>query len=280
MNIQEYISSGIVESYVLGLAGDTERAEFEQMCGQYPEVKAAREAFEVSLEQHALESAVQPPVTVRDKIYQQLGMQTGTGNEQVVSNVTKTIPAAAKDAAPVVKMNWSRYLAAASVILLVASAALNFYFFNRYKEYNARYEELLAQNTELVKNSQATRASLQEYQAALDMLKNPGMNMIKMKGDAVPTGSPDPSSMATVFWDSRSKDVYLVVNQLPQPAADKQYQLWAIVDGQPVDAGIFTLDHIYLKMKNIPRAQAFAITLEKKGGNPTPQGDMYVLGKS
>jgi len=32
-------------------------------------------------------------------------------------------------------------------------------------------------------------------------------------------------------------------------------------------------------MKNTPRAQAFAITLEKRGGSPTPQGKMYVLGK-
>jgi anti-sigma-K factor RskA len=32
-------------------------------------------------------------------------------------------------------------------------------------------------------------------------------------------------------------------------------------------------------MKNIPRAQAFAITLEKKGGNPTPTMEqMFVMG--
>jgi anti-sigma-K factor RskA len=31
-------------------------------------------------------------------------------------------------------------------------------------------------------------------------------------------------------------------------------------------------------MKSATGAQAFAITLEKKGGNPTPQGKMYTLG--
>jgi anti-sigma-K factor RskA len=35
-----------------------------------------------------------------------------------------------------------------------------------------------------------------------------------------------------------------------------------------------------VKMKNIPRAQAFAITLEKKGGSVTPTMEkLYVLGK-
>jgi anti-sigma-K factor RskA len=42
VNKQEYISSGIVESYVLGLASAEERNEFEQMCSQYPDVLAAR----------------------------------------------------------------------------------------------------------------------------------------------------------------------------------------------------------------------------------------------
>ncbi len=46
MNVQDYISSGIVESYVLGLASPGEQAEFESMCKQYPEVIQARNDFE------------------------------------------------------------------------------------------------------------------------------------------------------------------------------------------------------------------------------------------
>ena len=61
MNTQEYISSGIVESYVLGLASEEERIEFEQYCAQYPEVLAARTAFELSLENQAMENAIAPP---------------------------------------------------------------------------------------------------------------------------------------------------------------------------------------------------------------------------
>jgi len=37
--------------------------------------------------------------------------------------------------------------------------------------------------------------------------------------------------------------------------------------------------HMMVKMKNIPRAQLFAITLEQQGGSPTPKGPMYVIGK-
>ena len=93
-----------------------------------------------------------------------------------------------------------------------------------------------------------------------------------------------PSSFATVYWDSTSKDVYLIVNNLPAPPSDKQYQLWALLDGQPIDIGMIENEFfvsqkkLLLKMKNASNAQAFAITLEKKGGNPTPQGKIYVMG--
>ncbi len=57
MNIKEYISSGIVESYVLGLASEEERTEFEQLCKQYPELVTARDSFEVLIEKQAFENA-------------------------------------------------------------------------------------------------------------------------------------------------------------------------------------------------------------------------------
>ena len=41
MNVKEYIQSGVVESYVLGLATDAEQKEFEQACAEL--VKEAKE---------------------------------------------------------------------------------------------------------------------------------------------------------------------------------------------------------------------------------------------
>jgi anti-sigma-K factor RskA len=60
----------------------------------------------------------------------------------------------------------------------------------------------------------------------------------------------------------------------------KQYQLWAIVDGKPVDAGMVGDCEGLCKMKVINRAEAFAITLEKEGGSSAPTlTAMYVMGK-
>ena len=69
MNINDYISSGIVESYVLGLADEAERAEFERMCATHEEVRAARDAFELSLEKQARSGAVLPPQCKEQIVY-------------------------------------------------------------------------------------------------------------------------------------------------------------------------------------------------------------------
>jgi len=284
VNIQEYISSGIVESYVLGLTDQEERAEFERMCAAHAEVRKARELFELSIEEFAISNAVNPSKNTKSKIFADIEIENQELNTQRHGNDTNPLYVASDDSrkASVVvsRTGWQRYLAAASIVLLIASTALNFILFSRYKNYSNRYSILLAQQTELAKNNDVMRTKLYTYENTLTMLKDPDMAIIKMPGTNVPS-SPDSNSVATVYWNNKSKDVYLLVNNLPQPASDKQYQLWAIVDGQPVDAGIFDLPTIsgVVRMKNMPRAQVFAVTLEKRGGSVTPQGPMYVLGK-
>jgi anti-sigma-K factor RskA len=293
VNLNDYISSGIVESYVLGMADEAEKAEFESMCARHDEVRAARDAFELSLEGQAQAGAVLPPENVKRRLFAELSIaqaadpgqgfhetQTGLADGKKRSNGSKDADEA-REIKMVTGTGWVKFLAAASVLLLVASTILNFYLFRQYQDYSERYSSLLASQTQLANNNQVLRTSLDNFQKTMGLLKDPNMSVIKMAGNLVPkNGSPDPSSMATIYWNKKSTEVYLLVNALPKPASDKQYQLWAIVGGKPVSAGVFDMDHAdtMQKMANIPNAEAFAVTLEKSGGNPTPQGAMYVLG--
>ena len=68
MNIELYIQSGIVESYVLGLATPTEREEFDQLVPHYPELKVALSDFEYQLELFAIDNEEPPPPEVRERI--------------------------------------------------------------------------------------------------------------------------------------------------------------------------------------------------------------------
>jgi anti-sigma-K factor RskA len=275
VNIQEYISSGIVESYVLGLASNEEQLEFEQLCATNAELRQAREAFELSLEQHALDNAVAPPAALKQKTWNDINLDINTAapvvNMKKAENNTQPLT-------PVRSVSFAKLLAAASVILLVGSTLLNFYFYNQYKSSAARLDELIASNQQLADNKRVIEAKLLEYDRSFSMIKDTNMAVIAMKGQPVA-----PQSLTTVYWNKQTKDVYLLVNALPQPAAGKQYQLWAIVDGKPVDAGLLKPDATdgLVKMSNIPKAQAFAITLENMGGSKTtPTMPIYVVGKS
>jgi anti-sigma-K factor RskA len=70
---------------------------------------------------------------------------------------------------------------------------------------------------------------------------------------------------------------------MPRLPTEQQYQLWALIDGKPKDLGVFDVndDKVILKMKNTQRADAFAITIEKKGGNAGPTLEkMQSMGKT
>jgi anti-sigma-K factor RskA len=269
VNIQDYILSGIVESYVLGLASQEDSAEFERMCAAHSEVRAARNAFELQLEASLQQQKLEPPRELKSRIFSEIGMEKNEPSTRLSLRKPALVP----------RVGFAKYVAAASLILLAGSVLLNLYLLEQYKKSIAQNKELLAIQTQVASSNQALQTKLETYENALKQMKNPLMSIVKMAG--VPN-SPAPSSMATVYWNTESKDVYLLVNQLPKPVTDKQYQLWAIVDGKPVDAGIFDIDEgvSFVKLKTIPKAEAFAITLEKKGGSVIPDMDaMYVMGK-
>ena len=86
-----------------------------------------------------------------------------------------------------------------------------------------------------------------------------------------------------VIWDPNKHMVQLSSKNLPAVPSDKDLQLWAIVDGKPVDLGLISMnaDGVVIE-KEIPELtnpQAFAVTLETKGGNPQPLGTMWLVGE-
>lgn len=270
MSLQDYIESGSIESCVLGLADAAEQAEFERMCADHAEVRAARDAFEASLEASARQGAVAPPAFLRDEIFK--AMQVDGETNVATATPAPVIPITYETA----EAGWKKYLIAASIILLAGSAALNVYLYNRYQSSNAKYNDLLANQQQMAVNNQSLQTRLELADQDLQTLRDPNMLVVKL-ADVNKT-----NSLTTLYWNSQTKDVYLMVNALPAPKAGQQYQLWAIVDGKPVDAGMLSLNepNALHKMKNIPQAQAFAITLEKEGGSSVPtMTAMFVMGK-
>ena len=267
MDIQAYIASGILESYVLGITSPEESAEVERLSRQYPQVKAEIEAVRASLEAYIMQHEQIPPASLKKKIWHKL--------EQLNEEDERFPPVRTLEPESV-QMNTFNYWLAAAIIGLLLSLGINFYLFNQLSSTRERLAEANSRNQSLASSLQVNQTAQATAMAELEILRNPDNRPIFLGGQ-----EPAPGAAVMVYWNKDRKQVHLAVHNLPAPSADQQYQLWALVDGKPVDAGMLELKGKgpqLQKMKNIGQADAFAITLEKKGGNPTPQGKIYVLG--
>ena len=72
MDIQQYIDSGILQEYCMGVISEDGRKEVEINCEQYPEVKAELRSIALSLQRYAETYAKWPGETLQEKIWQTL----------------------------------------------------------------------------------------------------------------------------------------------------------------------------------------------------------------
>ena len=261
MEKQEIISSGLLEMYVIGAATSEESAQIEQLRNQDPDINEEIINIEKAFEAYAFANAVAPSSSVKNQLFSSLNftIQSVNSNESLSSG-------------KVVSMSPLRNIAAAAaVLLLIGSSVLNFFYYNKYKDVNDKYAE-----------SQQQIASLNQHLTDVDrdmsIVQSKYSEPVSLKGQEAA-----PDAGAKIFWMKNTGEVYVDPTNMPIAPAGKQYQLWAFVDGKPVDAGMITSKdgkkYKIQKMKTFGKAQAFAITLETEGGNPEPKGSVYVLGK-
>ena len=256
MNIKEYISSGVVESYVLGLLSAQERFEFEKYCETYPELKAARESFELAIEKQAMENAMAPPAGIKEKIFS--AIQEKPKTPKIIS-MEPTTP----------RRSGFGWLAAASVILFLVAGYFAYTYYNQNKELKKSNEEITAKLN--------TVDSLLNQRMPLEGENVTVVNMVALKPEA-------PS--ANIYWDTTSASVYMLVKNMPKLASDKQYQLWSLIDSnglKPTSLGLFDggQEKVIIKMNNAQKADAFAITIEKRGNSGGPDlGQLQNMGKT
>ncbi|MFN0080894.1 MAG: anti-sigma factor domain-containing protein [Ferruginibacter sp.] len=260
MEKQEIISSGLLEMYVLGIASPQEMSQVEELRLSYPEVNEEITTTEKAFEAYAFANAIAPSSTLKDELFASLNLSA--------SNTGIVVPMPTNKVVSIAPL---KRLAAAAVLLLVGSSVLNFFYYNKYKDVSDKYQE-----------SQRQIASLNQHLTDVDkdmsIVQSKYSEPVSLKGlEAAPDAG------AKIFWMKNTGEVYVDPLNLPMAPAGKQYQLWAIVDGKPVDGGMITSKdgktYSIQKMKTFGKAQGFAITLETEGGNRQPKGTMYVMGE-
>ncbi|WP_069660478.1 anti-sigma factor [Arcticibacter eurypsychrophilus] len=271
-DIKAYIESGVLELYVLRNLTDAERREVEDMCLKFPELNTELSQIENCLLQYSNVYSVEPPIASRDEFLSSMNFEVQAEPPQETAIVK--LPSRDKS------IRFYKFAFAASVTLLLISL---FTIVNLNKELKESKNEIIAlqsSNQKYASQVNYIGKELQDNKKFLQVYQNPEeYKLVTLKG----TPKAPEASMKVAFNNGK-QEVLIDVSSLNLPATDAnhQYQLWALVDGKPIDLGVFDYTSGQpglTQMKSIGKAQAFAVTLEKKGGSKTPTlTEMVVMG--
>jgi hypothetical protein len=256
----------------------------EEMASKYPEIKTELDGIERSMELYAKENEVEPSKNLRSRVLGSLLTNLGddrnftaaprhtdieddTDIEDEENDNIISLPARKEN-------GFYKYAFAASLALLIASTIALVSVYSKLQDSNNQLVAL-----QLDKQHFANRVNLMDKE--LSVFRDTSYKLIHLKGTAK-----TPSSVVTVAFSPGQKKVVIDMANMKMPENDKehQYQLWALVGGKPVDLGVFdakrdTITDIK-EMRSIASADAFAVTLEPRGGSVNPTMDqMMVLGK-
>lgn len=266
MNIEEYISSGVLESYVMGELPDKEMQKVQCMALVHEEIKAELHKIEEAFEQMSFDTAVSPTSGLKEKIWRDID------TEEYIEKVPVR-PIRDIESIPMRSSgnNWAR---AAGIAALIGLSAYALY----QNQQNRVLGDEIAGLQEKVRSSEedldTKGALLAAFEHDMSIIKDPSYTEVIMLGtDNAPT------SVAKVYWNQTQKQVFLSVDQMAELPKGKTYQLWALEDGVPIDAGVFTPQDALIQMKNIAAGQTFAVTVENEGGAESPALEtLQVLG--
>lgn len=288
MDLSCIISSGDLELYVLGMLPQDEAAKIEQLALLFPEIQEELDRISETLLVVGETAHLAPSPGIKAGLMQQLAA-LGEAEDALATPVVpiqsgRNLPLSDADAprteAPVVAMTppvkrRAQWLSAASFIGLLLALGGLLFLASRNRQQTDALAEAQRSNLDLNRKFVEAQRRLNSKDEMIAMLQSDVFKKIKLT--AVP-GKPD--ALVQLMWNTQTKAVYVSNLTLPQAPSGRQYQLWAIVDGKPVDAGTLNSERgVVQTMKTFNRAEAFAITLEQAGGSPTPTLEqMYVMG--
>jgi hypothetical protein len=310
VNPQEYIESGALEAYVLGLASPEEIALAERMRAEHSEVEDEYQAVLATVETWVQGYSKPAPEGAWDAIAARINSEEA--NERMIDSETadsvvpeisinnsyagpldgnngNKVDIITEGGGRIVDINsidtsretgnyrfWQS-VAAGLALLAAGSVAANMWQYGRQNDLKQELAAAQQQNTVLATTASQATKSRKDLQSFMDKGADPEFKRVVLNGlkDA-------PNAKVMVMWKKNSTIVTMAMKGMPAMPSDKDLQLWAIVDGKPVDLGIIPAKENELMEHQIPVVQgatAFAITLEDKGGHPQPQGVMLTMGE-
>ena len=261
MTKEEIINEGYLAAYITEELQQEDAREVERFLAEDSEIMNEYLDLQKTIEHLAFEYSISPSQAVKRFIMETpevMSHMSGPAKEQAISSGYKLA-------------------LAASVIIALTALMSAFYFWNQWQTTDYRLAQLTARNIELAESYNTVNQELTDIRQDLAVLVSPEFSRIILNGT-----DNAKQAKAVIYWNPNEEEVYLNSANLASLPQNQQYQLWALIDGAPVDAGVFDAEEgTFQIMKNIAKADAFAVTVEQSGGAESPTlSTMQVYGEA
>ncbi|MFC6861088.1 anti-sigma factor [Zunongwangia atlantica] len=260
--IEDYISSGILELYVYGALSETESREVTAMLKEHPEVEKEVEEIEDALQKLAIGVAPYNPEALLASLKSKLRPRTP---------VRSLSPESTR------RTKWVAYIGwAASLVLLIGL----FFLFQQNTALRRSLTEAETKNSIIEQQIADIRADAENAKQILAAIRGNDISRIPLQGQGVA-----PDAYATVYWNDSDNTAYIDALGLPEPPRGMVYQVWSLTMQPLTPTSIGLLDGFaedenkIFALQNANESEAFGITLEPEGGSESPTMEqLYVLG--
>lgn len=248
MNKEQFLNSGLLEQFVLGLTSPEEDKIVQEYLLKFPELDDELNAFHQAMDQYALQHAIPPPKS-------QYPTEAFDLNAYAADNDSS--------------FNWA-------LLATILLACLSFYLFRNNQQQQKDILQIEAEHAALKTYCQASQEKVQAQLLILDKIQHPHTQAVVLAGTTIA-----PGNFAIAHWNPTLKEGWLDPAKLPILPKGKQYQVWADINGEMISIGLIPPNSRELiSIAYLANAESINITEEAMGGAIHPNVSLLMANAS
>ncbi|MCF8715862.1 anti-sigma factor [Joostella atrarenae] len=240
--IKIFLESDLLERYMIGETTHEEEVRVEHYLDTYPEVQQEYEVLQENLELYAKAHAKQAPISVKEDVLAQLKSETKELN------------------APKKGIPWY-FVAACITTFLFGATTITLWKQN--KLLSNEKSTIATQIDNLKSDIINTNSKLENMKSKYAVLNDPETRKYVIYGNERAK-----NLRSVAYINPKEKISAINVLSMPKLPEDKEFKMWAEVNGEMVSLGV--LEKADRKLMSLPfqdNASNYKITIESKGNN-------------
>ena len=250
MDSKEWITSGVLEQYLMGQLSPKDERRLVSALSKDPALREQMAQLEEDLERMGLDNAIAPPASVKEAVMQVVESEAERQGGAKVRSLRQSE-----------RNTYFAMAASLAVLFMLATAWL-------YMQYSGLQKAVVTTENELNdlrKELDGMSVDYEETLTLFETINDPSTSRYLMTGN-----DRSPASTVVSYVNHNSGTVLLNTSGLAQLDETHDYQLWGDIDGEMINMGVIPRGTSMAPMTYLAEAESLNITIEPAGGSDHP----------